>query len=333
MKAGSKLTAAVLAAVMASSVLPAAVSADTVNSAASVSSSASADVHLSRRSLELEEGSTSNIRLVGATGTISWRIGNPKVFTYSKGKITAVGEGSAYLYATYGGKEYKCLITVNKKLTGISANASEISLKKGESKQLIVSDGGKQVSVHIYNSDVCTAACGVIVDHKFPLIIKGKKNGESTVTVFDVNNPKNSYAIKVNVGNKSSAGNAVKENTLEVEEYAKEIVRRVNEERESIGLKPLVMDDSLCKSADIRAKEVAVKFAHERPDNTGFFTVIQEGGYAGENIGMGYTTPDEAMKGWMTSPGHMANILDPKFTKIGVAYNDDLGTWVEEFLN
>lgn len=42
--------------------------------------------------------------------------------------------------------------------------------------------------------------------------------------------------------------------------------------------------------------------------------------YAGENIAAGYTTPENAMTGWMNSSGHRANILSTEFREIGVGF-------------
>ena len=39
----------------------------------------------------------------------------------------------------------------------------------------------------------------------------------------------------------------------------------------------------------------------------------------GENIAAGYGTVTNVMTGWMNSPGHCANIMNPAFTQIGVA--------------
>jgi len=41
---------------------------------------------------------------------------------------------------------------------------------------------------------------------------------------------------------------------------------------------------------------------------------------AGENIGAGYSTPEAVVEGWINSPGHRANLLNPDFTEIGVGY-------------
>lgn len=41
---------------------------------------------------------------------------------------------------------------------------------------------------------------------------------------------------------------------------------------------------------------------------------------AGENIAWGQKTPEQVMEGWMNSAGHRANILNEKYTSIGVGY-------------
>lgn len=49
----------------------------------------------------------------------------------------------------------------------------------------------------------------------------------------------------------------------------------------------------------------------------------------GENVAYGYSTPEQVMQGWMTSPGHKANILNCSFKEIGVGLS---GTyWTQDF--
>lgn len=43
-----------------------------------------------------------------------------------------------------------------------------------------------------------------------------------------------------------------------------------------------------------------------------------------ENIAAGQATPEAVMRTWMNSTGHRANILDPRFTDIGVGYVGEL---------
>jgi uncharacterized protein YkwD len=110
----------------------------------------------------------------------------------------------------------------------------------------------------------------------------------------------------------------------------------VNAERKKAGLEPLEYYSVGQKAADIRAKEIALKFEHKRPDGTMCFTAFEEIGvsyyYAGENIAKGHRTPEIVMDAWMDSPGHKGNILDPNFTHIIVGYDEASNSWVQLFL-
>lgn len=46
----------------------------------------------------------------------------------------------------------------------------------------------------------------------------------------------------------------------------------------------------------------------------------------GENIASGQRTPEEAVSGWLTSPGHCSNIMNASFTEMGAAYAINPGT-------
>jgi len=123
------------------------------------------------------------------------------------------------------------------------------------------------------------------------------------------------------------------------EEYIEEVLRLVNIERKKNGVSELKTTDALSEAADIRAKELIEKYDHTRPDGRDCFTVLAECnipfGAVGENIAAGYNTPARVVKGWMNSPGHRKNILNSKYSKIGIGYsecNDTYGTyWVQVF--
>ena len=40
----------------------------------------------------------------------------------------------------------------------------------------------------------------------------------------------------------------------------------------------------------------------------------------GENIAYGPKTVDEVVQGWLDSPGHCENIMDPRFAEMGIAF-------------
>jgi uncharacterized protein YkwD len=102
-----------------------------------------------------------------------------------------------------------------------------------------------------------------------------------------------------------------------------EMLRIVNEERTSRGLKPLVMSDSLRRVARLHSIDMFQKgyFAHDSPDGTTPFQRMRGGGVeyyeAGENIALAPTIRI-AHSGLMKSPGHRANILNPAFRRVGI---------------
>src|ERR1017187_3320510 len=40
----------------------------------------------------------------------------------------------------------------------------------------------------------------------------------------------------------------------------------------------------------------------------------------GENIAYGPKSAEEVVQGWLSSPGHCENIMDPRFAEMGIAY-------------
>lgn len=47
------------------------------------------------------------------------------------------------------------------------------------------------------------------------------------------------------------------------------------------------------------------------------------GQLVGENIAAGQDTPRKVLDGWLTSPGHCANLMNPQFSELGAAYAID----------
>lgn len=120
--------------------------------------------------------------------------------------------------------------------------------------------------------------------------------------------------------------------------FAQQVVKLVNEERAKAGLSELTLDTNVEAAAQVRAGEIKQLFSHTRPDGSKFSTALQEQGVnykgAGENIAWGQKTPEAVMQAWMNSAGHRANILNARFTKIGVGYYQDAnGTnyWTQLF--
>lgn len=128
------------------------------------------------------------------------------------------------------------------------------------------------------------------------------------------------------------------EESNEEDTLAEQVVKLVNEERAKRGLSPLTIEKSIESAALVRAKETEVSFSHTRPDGSSFSSALKEQGVsykgAGENIAWGQKSPEAVMQAWMNSDGHRANILNAKFTKIGVGYyQNSQGTnyWTQLF--
>ena len=102
------------------------------------------------------------------------------------------------------------------------------------------------------------------------------------------------------------------------------ILALVNEERQGVGLPALDFDPELVPVGRAHAVEMFELgyFAHESPNTGGPFDRIAAADVtyltAGENLAF---APDivTAHRGLMNSPGHRANILSPKFGRVGMA--------------
>ena len=123
----------------------------------------------------------------------------------------------------------------------------------------------------------------------------------------------------------------------EVAGYAAQVAKLVNAERAKYGLPALTWDSTVSAAAQVRAQEIVENFSHTRPDGSSCFTALQQNGVnyrgAGENIAYGQSSPEAVVAAWMASPGHRANILQEKFTTIGVGYHLNGGTpyWTQFF--
>ncbi len=104
------------------------------------------------------------------------------------------------------------------------------------------------------------------------------------------------------------------------------VFTETNRHRAENGRPPLRHDPTLDIAAQAKLKDMFDRqyFAHESPTGAGPADVIEAAGYdyvvVGENLALGNFADDrELVQAWMDSPGHRANILDAKFTEIGIA--------------
>lgn len=92
-----------------------------------------------------------------------------------------------------------------------------------------------------------------------------------------------------------------------------EMLKLINEYRASVGVKPLVFNLAMCPYADKRLIEVHTNFSHDGfrknlPD------YLQTAKLVGENLSKNDGGSESTVNGWIHSPTHRANIVNPKFT-------------------
>lgn len=91
-------------------------------------------------------------------------------------------------------------------------------------------------------------------------------------------------------------------------------------------------NERLKAAADAHTRNMIAKnfFAHMGSDGSNVGTRATKAGYAwsavGENIAAGYASLDAVMRGWLESPGHCANLMNPGFTEVGLAMRASEGT-------
>jgi len=120
--------------------------------------------------------------------------------------------------------------------------------------------------------------------------------------------------------------------------YAAQVVQLVNAIRQQYGLSALTENTALSAVAQAKAQDMRDNhyFSHTSPTYGTPFEMMTSFGIryqtAGENIAMGYSSPQAVVDAWMNSAGHRANILSASYTQIGVGYTADGGYWSQMFI-
>lgn len=108
-----------------------------------------------------------------------------------------------------------------------------------------------------------------------------------------------------------------------------------NEARAAAGLRPLVWHDGLGKAARAHSTDMADNDCYQHNSCNGQYWSTRISKYypsyfaLGENINLGSSDPRALHDGWMSSPGHRANILGP-FTEFGAGIalgETNFGVW------
>ncbi|MFB9844800.1 CAP domain-containing protein [Mucilaginibacter ginsenosidivorans] len=131
--------------------------------------------------------------------------------------------------------------------------------------------------------------------------------------------------------------------------FKKEFLERINEARHrgcNCGTEymppapPLVWNDDLETAAQNHAEDMSGRhyFSHTSRDGRTMSDRVIAAGYTykgfksfavGENIAEGQMSIAEVMDGWLKSPGHCKNLMNPSFKEVGVAQFRLY--WVQDF--
>jgi uncharacterized protein YkwD len=96
--------------------------------------------------------------------------------------------------------------------------------------------------------------------------------------------------------------------------------------RSFAAARPLTWSNALGLAAQGHSRSMASEnyFAHDGLDGDTPSDRARSAGYrgrqVGENIAAGQGSPSQAMQSWLASPGHCANLMNPRFTQVGAAY-------------
>ncbi|MBC8026054.1 MAG: CAP domain-containing protein [Steroidobacteraceae bacterium] len=130
------------------------------------------------------------------------------------------------------------------------------------------------------------------------------------------------FARDAVVGRESNGD--VRERVVDLVNAARSKGRRCGSERFAPA-PPLSASRQLTAAAADHARDMARRnyFDHRGRDGSQPKERVLRAGYeprlSGENIAFGPESAEEVVAGWLDSPGHCANIMEPKFEHIGVS--------------
>ncbi len=106
---------------------------------------------------------------------------------------------------------------------------------------------------------------------------------------------------------------------------SEELVELTNQVRTDKGVGELRTSPRLQRAAQAKADDMIARdyWSHYAPDGESPWSFIEHEGYhyrfAGENLAKSFQTNQGVIQGWMQSPDHRDNLLDDRFSEIGIA--------------
>lgn len=230
--------------------------------------------------------------------------------TLDKTSETIYVKADTFFKATINGKEQTA--------TWTSADSSVAT----------VNAEGKVTGVKAGTTTITAQANGVSVQAS--VTVKSVPSGSKTTqkTVTNPTTGKQETVTVVEQSKPSSSGNSGSSASASV---SMEAFNYINQERQKMGLSPCQYDSRIGNACIVRAKELATKFSHTRPNGKTCGTALTEAGYPTkgngvavyefqECIGMNYSSSYSIVyNGWKNSSGHWNALMDSSNKYMAVA--------------
>lgn len=120
------------------------------------------------------------------------------------------------------------------------------------------------------------------------------------------------------------SGEAAEQRVLDLVNQARATARRCGDKVFNAA-RPVRWNEALAEASREHAEDMARHnyFSHNGRDGSDPAERVERAGYdyrsTGENIAAGQMSPEDVVAGWVKSPQHCANLMDPRFTEMGAA--------------
>jgi hypothetical protein len=104
------------------------------------------------------------------------------------------------------------------------------------------------------------------------------------------------------------------------------LLTATNSERANNNVATLSLNSKLDAAAQAKAEDMAARnyWSHNTPEGNPPWVFVTAQGYQyqklGENLATGFSDEQSTISGWMASPPHRENLLDPAFSEVGFGY-------------
>lgn len=269
---------------------------------------------------------------------VKWSSSNKKVATVKAGVIKGVGPGTCIITAKYNKKKYTCKVEVQRDLTVREKIFEAVTLNMINLKLDVQKITYTDLAEPVYSNKKSRFRLNVYNTKKS---VKWKSSNENVATVSSKGliTAKKQGKCKITTivaGKKLICSVRITDLKDEVEILNQEIkfsiLKRLNIDRIKAKAKPLKMLEPLCEIADIRAKDISVKWAHSRPNGKSFSSVynivgFEKGKVIGENLAYTEDKPANvndfvkyAYKHLYSEKAHRDNMLSRKYKCVGIGY-------------